>query len=49
MNKAPVKGILSYKENKQNFEKDEASVNCKRETRYNESYGNIDRDMGNTS
>ena len=32
MNKAPVKGILSYKKNKQNFEKDEASANCKRET-----------------
>ena len=40
MNKAPVKGILSYKKNKWNFEKDEASANCKRETCYNQGYGN---------
>ena len=46
MNEAPVKGILSSKKNKQNFEKDEASANCKRETGYNQGYGNIDRDTG---
>ena len=41
-----MKGILSSKKNKQNFEKDEASANCKRETHYNQGYENIDRDTG---